>query len=150
MRLAVALCLAVLAGCDTPTVTQSVDFKDLAVPTPSQAQLDGWQREFEGGTRWRSDARRLAHEEILARLDVPWKGEPFDAARYQFVTENPEHLDWGSYVTRGWTDRSGRRFRYRVKVARYRDIWYAREVSHYVSVTLEDPFFDDNLPPHVK
>ncbi len=145
-RATIVLALA-LAGCIETDIHRDITLGDVDIPSPSDSQLEAWQKEHEAGRTWRNDPRRVAHEELLVRVEVPWKGEAFDPSKYQFVEQNPEHLDWGSYVVRGATDYSGRTRRYRVKVSRWRDVWYARQVSRYTIVSMPDPFFDDNLPP---
>lgn len=147
MKNATWLLVLALAGCVEPDIHRDVTLGDVDLQTPSEAQLNAWQEEHRTGRTWRGDPRRVAHEELLVRIDVPWKGEAFDPTKYQFVETNPEHPDWGSYVVRGAPDPSGRTRRYRVKVSRWQDIWYARQVSRYTIVTMPDPFFDDNLPP---
>jgi len=123
-----------------------VDAKDVVIEPPSQAQLDIWQRQYESGTTWLGDPRRVAHEEIQFRLDVPWKGEVFDPGKYQFTESNPEKPEWGSYAIRRYMDRSGRQVNYQVQVSRYRAIWYARKVRHYYGVELEHPALEDHGP----
>jgi len=120
-----------------------IDMMDIEVPPPSAKQLEIWQREFESGTKWRGDAKRLAHEEIQLRLDVPWKGESFNPEKYEFIASNDEKPQWGSYVIRRYMDPSGRQVNYQVQVSRHRDVWYARTVRHYYAIEVIHPALED-------
>ena len=120
-----------------------LDMADIDVPAPSQKQLEIWQREFESGTTWRGDPKRLAHVEIQSRLDVPWKGESFAPAKYEFTESNPEKPQWGSYAIRRYTDTSGRAISYQVQMSRYRGVWYARKVRHYYAIEVAHPALED-------
>src|SRR3990172_11916431 len=116
--LLVGLACAGLAGCLSLTEeSESRPLKVVPVPAPTPAELDVWTQEFHAGKVWRGDPRQGAHVELQKWLDVPWKGEAFDPTKYTFFEANPKHPDWGSYVVRGFIDRTGRNFRYRVKVA---------------------------------
>ncbi len=141
------LALAALAACVLPAFTCSrripVDMLDVEVTPPSARQLEIWQREYDSGTTWRGDAKRLAHEEIQLRLDVPWKGEPFDPAKYEFTESNPEKPNWGSYAVRRYMDVSGRLVSYQVQMSRHRSVWYARKVRHYYSIEEIHPALRD-------
>jgi hypothetical protein len=124
----------------------NVDAEDVVIEPPSQSQLEIWQRQYEGGTTWLGDPKRVAHEEIQLRLDVPWKGESFDPAKYQFTESNPEKPEWGSYAIRRYVDSGGRLVSYQVQMSRYRAIWYARKVRHYFGVDLAHPALEDRGP----
>ncbi|MBI4565066.1 MAG: hypothetical protein HY716_10285 [Planctomycetes bacterium] len=141
---------AAMLGAGACQERREIDFPDVNIPEPGAAQLEVWQAEFEQGQTWRGDPRRVAHEEIRLRVEVPWKGEPYDPSKYEFIERNPKHPDWGSYIVRGYTDRSRRAFRYRVKIARHGDIWYARQVSRYATAEWQDDFFDTDGPPMVR
>ena len=149
MRLRRFVILVLLGGL-LPAFTCSrripVDMNDVDVPPPSQKQLDIWQRDYESGTTWRSDPRRLAHEEIQLRLDVPWKGEDFAPAKYEFVEHNPEKPHWGSYAIRRYTDLSGRLVSYQVQMAKHRNVWYAVKVRHYYGIDVSHPALEDQYP----
>jgi len=144
------LALVVAAASTLPAFTCSkrvpVDMKDVDVPAPSAKQLEIWQRDFESGAAWRGDPKRFAHEEIQLRLDVPWKGEPFDEGKYEFTAGNPEKPQWGSYVVRRYMDRSGRQVSYQVQVSRHRDVWYSRKVRHYYAIEVMHPALEEKNP----
>ena len=141
------LLLLATAAAILPATTCSrrvpVDMDDVLVPPPSARQLELWQREFDSGTTWRGDPRRLAHEEIQLRLDVPWKGEPFNPAKYEFTENNPEKPQWGSYAVRRYMDYNGRYISYQVQMSRHGSVWYARKVRHYYSIEVAHPALED-------
>jgi hypothetical protein len=126
--------------------TVPVDAPDVDVEPPSAVQLDLWQREYDEGTTWRGDPKRVAHEEIQLRLDVPWKGESLDPSKYEFTERNSEKPHWGSYVIRRYTDRSGRHVSYQVQLARHKNVWYARKVRHYYGIDVPHPALQDHGP----
>ena len=106
------LCLIGVAAALLPAFTCSkqfhTDMPDVIVPPPSAKLLDSWQAEFEAGTSWRGDPKRVAHVEIQNHLDVPWKGESFDPAKYEFTDSNPDKPQWGSYVIRRFRENNVR------------------------------------------
>jgi len=124
-----------------------IDIDDINIEPPSAVQLDLWQREYDGGTKWRGDPKRVAHEELQLRLDVPWKGEALDPSKYEFTERNPEKSHWGSYAIRRYTDRSGRHISYQVQLARHRNIWYARKVRHYYGIEVPHPALEEDGGP---
>lgn len=138
-RLALSAAAASLLSGFTCSKRVPVDMDDVVVPPPTARQLEIWQREFDSGTTWRGDPRRLAHEEIQLRLDVPWKGEPFDPAKYEFTESNPEKLQWGSYAVRRFRDFNGRAISYQVQMSRHGSVWYARKVRHYYAIEVMHP-----------
>lgn len=84
--------------------------------------------EFKSGAdRHHGDPRAVADRAIRRHCDVPWKADPFKPSLYE-LKESPE---WGPYVTRGYAYPSGHVMRYRVKVRKHQDIWYAVQVSRY-------------------
>ena len=141
------LVLVFLVGAVLPAFTCSkripIDMMDVEVHPPSPKQLEIWQREFDSGTTWRGDPKRLAHVEIQSRLDVPWKGEVFDPDRYEFTENNPEKPAWGSYAIRRYVDASGRAISYQVQMSKHRSIWYARKVRHYYAIEMAHPALQD-------
>ena len=142
LALSHALTLPLLSGCSL-TQDHYIDAQDINLPEPDAAQVSAWRK----NEPWRSDPRRVAHEELGRRLEVPWRGQAYTAERYEFVEKSAEHPEWGSFVTRGFTDGQDRVFRYRVKVGCEDGIWYARQLSHFVKATLPHPIFDDGPPP---
>ncbi len=112
---------------------------DIDLPPPSDVQIEAWSTDA-----YRKDPRQVAHHEIVCRVDVPWKAEPYHAVNYTFIERNSQHPDWGSYVTRGYTDRAGRMRRYRVKVSRAGDVWYATQLSRFIDVELGHPAMEDD------
>ncbi len=129
----------VLAGCLSTTEQHYVDFPNVDVDPPSVEQLEVWSK----NDPWRRDPLRVAHEELQLRLDVPWKGLAYRPELYEYHQSDPAHPEWGTYVVRGYKDRAGRMFRYRVKLDRTGDIWYARQISHYVVAELLNPALED-------
>ena len=143
--LAAAACL--LGACNL-SKRAAVDMADVVLPPPSDRQFEIWEREFNSGNTWRGDPKRLAHEEIQLRLDVPWKGESYAPEKYEFTESNPEKPQWGSYVIRRFTDLNGRTASYQVQVSRHKSVWYARKVRHYYSVEIVHPALEDDKPRH--
>lgn len=127
------------AGC-VPTEVKYVDLETIPLPAPEDEQIAFWK----SAEPWRTDPRRVAHEELRLRFEVQWTLDAFDPGAYAFFEHDPAHPDWGAYVVRGYVDRAGRQTRYRAKVARRDGIWYATEVSHYMAVALPDERFEDN------
>lgn len=124
--------LALLAGCATQTYY--LDLPDIDLDPP--ADLESRLLEFRAGReRAHGDPRAVADEAIRRNVDVPWKGEAFRPAAYE-VKESPE---WGTYVVRGYVYPSGHEMRYRVKVRRFHEIWYAVQVSRYKIHDLPHP-----------
>src|SRR5687767_12095650 len=147
------LFLAAAAAALLPAFTCSkripVDMDDKDVPPPSSKQLESWQREFDAGTSWRGDPRRLAHEEIQLRLPVvPWKGETFNPEKYEFTENNPDKPQWGSYVVRRYMDPGGRLVSYQVQVSRHKNVWYARKIRHYYAIEVAHPALEDKHSHH--
>ncbi|MBI2933304.1 MAG: hypothetical protein HYY16_16795 [Planctomycetes bacterium] len=136
-----ALAILGLFGCTQP---HAVDAPDIDLPAPGEAQIASWAAES-----FRRDPCQVAHYELQLRLDVlEWRGERYNPRKYVFYERDPEHPEWGSYVVRGYTDRSGRLWRYRVKLRRAGDIWIATQISHYLTVELEHPALErDSGPP---
>jgi hypothetical protein len=146
-RISLILVAALLGACNF-TQKHPVDMPDVVVPPPSDRQFEIWEREYQSGTTWRGDPKRLAHEEIQLRLDVPWKGEAFSPEKYEFTEANPEKPAWGSYVIRRFTDLNGRTISYQVQVSRRKSVWYARKVRHYYSVEMVHPALESDKPRH--
>ena len=118
-----------------------VDFPDQDLPPPGSQDLEARLRHFrDGSEKHHGDPKLVAHLALLDHLDVPWRGEPFEPRNYQFFERNSKHPEWGTYVVRAWTERSGspRQRRYRVKVRPYEEIWYPIQVSRYIVVDLPD------------
>jgi hypothetical protein len=142
-RFVLAGAAAALLSAFTCSKRAAVDMPDKDVPPPTMKQLEAWEREYKEGTTWRGDPLRLAHEEIKNWLDVPWKGEPFNPARYEFTESNPEKPQWGSYVIRRYVDDNGRMTSYQVQMSRHNAIWYARKIRHYFSIEMNHPALED-------
>ncbi len=125
-----------VAGCLDLSEEYAVDSlkPDAVFPPPSVQELDYWRKH----EPWRSDPRRLAHEELQFVSGIPFSGQAYDPAIYTFHEGNPQKPEWGSYVVRGWTDRSGRVWRYRVMVSQDRGLWYARQIDHYFTGAIAD------------
>ncbi|HEU4339361.1 MAG TPA: hypothetical protein VFS19_04775 [Planctomycetota bacterium] len=142
-KLSLAVTAALLLSAFTCSKQFHTDMPDQVVPPPSAKQLDAWQADFKAGTSWRGDPKRVAHVEIQNHLDVPWKGEAYDAARYEFTDNNPDKPQWGSYVIRRYREINGRGVSYQVQVSRHRDVWYARVVRHYYTTDMDHPALRD-------
>jgi hypothetical protein len=111
-----------------------LDLPDTNLPDPP-ADLSVQLRRFRSGEeKWRGDPRAVADQAIRTWVDVPWKADPFNALYYE-VRDNEK---WGPHVTRGYRYPSGSEMRYRVKVRRHEDIWYAVQVSRYKAVVRPD------------
>ncbi len=138
---ATVLLLLACGGCPSQS---GFEAPDVNIQPPSDKQLEVWK-----GEAYRHDACRVADYELKMRLDMcQWRAEPFNAAKYTYFEKNEQRPDWGSYVVRGSSDRSGRLWRYRVKLRRSGDVWYAVQVSHYVVVELEHPALESGGPPN--
>ncbi len=134
MKKLVLLAAVALPGCIGLTEDHVVDsLTVIHLPPPSIEQLDYWRRH----EPWRTDVKRMAHDELQLVKDIPFSGQAYDPAIYEFHESNVAKPEWGSYVVRGWSDRSGRLWRWRVKVSQDRGLWYAREISHYISASYE-------------
>ena len=141
--LGAALCALGVPGCAEQHIIDAPD-TDLAVP--SAVQLEVWSRET-----YRRDPCMVADYELKLRLDVcQWRAEPYNPQKYTFIERHAQRADWGSYVVRGFTDRSGRGWRYRVKVRKSGDVWYAIQLSHFLGVELEHPALESGGPPNPK
>jgi len=139
-----------LAACSPEPRT--VDFDDVNLPAPSATELEARLRASQNGSeRFHVDPKQVAHVALGNHVDVPWRGEPFRAEDYRFFERDSKHPDWGSYVVRGFVERTGarRQRRYRVKVRRYEEIWYPVQVSRYMIIDLEEDSSSDG-PPNVR
>ena len=96
----------------------------------------------EGAEQYHNDPRAVADVALRRYLDLPWKAEPFRPKAY-IVDRNEK---WGIFVTRGYLYPSGHLMRYRVKVKRYQEIWYATMVSRFKKHRVPDD--DHNLHQH--
>ena len=143
--LGLVMVAAVLSASSCGTEEHSVDFADINFDAPSGEQIEMWKSE-----PFRADPRQVAHYELQMKLDVAWKGERFPGDKYTFIESDSAHPEWGAYVVRGYVDRSGRLTRYRVKVAQRDGVWFARQVSHYMMVTLVHPALEDEGPPNTE
>lgn len=129
-----SLALLLLAGCfDNTYATPSRD-TDLGTP----ADLDRRLLRFRSGEeRWHGDPKQVADLAIRYCPDkdvrVPWLADPFNPKYYE-VLHKPE---WGTYVTRGYRYPDGE-MRYRVKLRKHEEIWYAVQVSRYKIVERPD------------
>ena len=142
-RVLVAAACAALLPAFTCSKRVPVDMSDKDLPPPSAKQLTIWQDEFERGTKWRGDPKRVAHEEIQNQLHVPWAGEVFIPDKYEFTANNPDKPEWGSYVIRRYMEPSGRLVSYQVQLSNHGSIWYARKVRHYYSIEMVHPALED-------
>jgi hypothetical protein len=137
-RVALLLGLFALAGCNEH---YTLDMPDVNLDPPDdlpqrlkdyRAGLEKWH----GDPRWVAD---LAIRRYVPRL--PWLADPFKPSLYHCEV-TPE---WGTFVTRGYVYPSGHLARYRVKVRKYQEIWYAIQISHYKMHEMSD---DDAYHPH--
>ncbi len=121
-RTAVLLAL-LLASC---AEVYHLDLPDVNLEVPDD--LAQRQAEFKSGAdRHHGDPKAVADRAIRRHVDVPWKADPFKPNQY----EVRQSAEWGTYVTRGYSYPSGALMRYRVKVRKAQDIWYAVQVSRY-------------------
>lgn len=130
--LAGLLLSAAMAGC---TRSHFLDYPDVMLPIPAEAELAARVKRAEGPESWRKDPRRVADRAIRSELRPSWQYRPYREEDYTFV---PDHPDWGPHVLRGNVTGSVHR-RYRVKMRPWRGIWYATVVSHYDEVVLDHP-----------
>lgn len=145
-----ALAFLILASCSPDQRT--VDFNDVEIPAPSATELESRLKAYRDGVeRFHGDPRQVAHVALTNYVDVPWRGEPYRAEDYEFFDRNPKNPAWGSYVVRGFVERTGsqRHRRYRVKIRRYEEIWYPIQVSRFMLIDMpHDP--DSEGPPNVR
>jgi hypothetical protein len=127
------LALLAAAGC---AEYYFLDLPDIDLEVPEDLELR--QRRFVSGEEsWHGDPKIVADVALRRWLDLPWKADPYRPAAYG-LKESPE---WGTYVTRGYQYPSGHVMRYRVKVRKYRDVWYPVQISRYKIQEL-DPLDD--------
>ncbi len=145
MKKAIAAATVLLiVSCSGCPQMHPIDAPDINLPEPSELQVEQWRR----NEAWRSDPCRVADYELKLHLDIcEWAHEPFNPAKYTYTERNEKNPLWGPYVTRGSVDSSGRLWRYRVKVRKSGDVWYAVQVSHYLVVELEHPALEGGGPP---
>lgn len=117
--------LAALAswGCQE---TYTLDLPDVNIQQPDDLP-ERLKRFRSGEEKWHNDPRAVSDLAIRRHCDVPWKAESYKASSYE-VKESPE---WGTYTVRGYIYPSGHLMRYRVKVRKYQEIWYAVQISRY-------------------
>jgi hypothetical protein len=131
---------------------RTVDLPDINLTAPSAQDLESRLAAFrEGREKFHGDPKQVAHGALVDHVDVPWRGEPYRAEDYQFHLRNSKNPEWGSYVVRGFVERTGARRtrRYRVKIRPYEEIWYPIQVSRYFVMEFgEDPESED--PPNVR
>ena len=143
-------CLVFLAACSPDERT--VDFADINIASPSTADLESRLQAFrEGREKHHGDPKQVAHVALGDYVDVPWRTDPYRAEDYEFNRKNADHPQWGSYVVRGFVERTGSRRtrRYRVKIRPYEEIWYPVQVSRFMLMEMdEDP--DSEGPPNVR
>lgn len=131
-----ALAWLVSTGCND---IYTLDLPDINLELPED--LPERRAAFKAGTEpWHGDPRMIADLAIRDKCDVPWKAEPFKAARYTVLKSD----DWGDYVVRGYVYPSGHLMRYRVKIRPYYEIWYPIQISRYKRHELSD---DDAYHP---
>ncbi len=127
--------LFLAAGC---TQVYYLDFGDIDLDPP--ADLEARRERFLSGSEtWHGDPRAVADAAIRACIDVPWKADPYRPSDYE-VRES-ERV--GVHVVRGYVYPSGHEMRYRVKVRRYREIWYPVQVSRYKRHELPHPALEE-------
>ena len=123
MRRRLSLGLLALAGCAN---YYYLDLPDVDIEKP--VDLDVRLRRFRAGEETHHGSPKAVADAAIRRyVDVPWKADPFNPGYYE-VKEKPE---WGTYVVRGYRYPSGGEMRYRVKVRRHEEIWYAIQVSRH-------------------
>jgi hypothetical protein len=140
--------LILLVGCGSEP--RSVDFPDVDLRLPGSMELESRLKAYrDGAERHHGDPCLVAHLALQDHIDnIPWRGRPYSPGDYELVERNPAHPDWGSYVVRGWSERGAPRVRrYRVKVRRYEEIWYAIQVSHYMLIDLPE-HEESEMPPN--
>ncbi len=144
--------LAVLALASCGSSPTPIDIDDVDLPAPGPMELESRLKAYRSGTeRLHADPKQVAHVALLHHLDLPWRGDPYRPDDYEFHERSPEHPEWGSYVVRGWVERTGspRVRRYRVKVRPYEGIWYPIQVSHYILVDVPEDGPNEG-PPNVR
>lgn len=139
--------VVLLASCASNE--RPVDFPDVDLNPPATVELESRLDAYRAGReKYHADPKQVAHTALLNHLDVPWRGTPYRAEDYEFFERNREKPEWGSYVVRGFVEHgTGRHRRYRVKLQRYEEIWYATQISRYMLVKLSDAHDDEREGP---
>lgn len=129
--------LVTLFSCQS---SYTLDLPDVNIEIPDD--LDHRLLAYRSGEeKWHGDPKAVADLAIRRYCDVPWKAEPYKPSVYS-VKETPE---WGTFVVRGYVYPSGHLMRYRVKVRKYKEIWYPIQISRY---KMHDIDIDDVYHPH--
>jgi hypothetical protein len=131
------LALTLLAACTTQAYYLDLPDIDLDPPADLETCLQAFREGREPG---HGDPRAVADAAIRLQVDVPWKGDRFHPGNY----EVKESKEWGTYVVRGYVYPSGHEMRYRVKVRRFHEIWYAVQVSRYKIHEMPHPALEKN------